>query len=301
MAALKHSVIIGGLAVLLATGCNAAIGGDEGMGEGDGSGDGNGGGGGGGGGAGPDGGGVQAGDDDADTVPDADDNCPFLANTDQADGDGDGYGNLCDCDAGSADVVGYKLVNDDLTADRGLFEIPDGFDAGNWTYSGGYRQTRLADDATDVSIISVDHKVANVLIEVTAASTEFADFDATDLRQIMFLARADLSASTFDGVGCGIEVVEGLSPTQKTSALKYAGEPDAVDVLQRTNRAAVQANEDYTMRMELVGTQLTCTVTLDGTDVTTATGEVGEGAGAIALHTRETKALFKSLRVCELP
>ncbi|HUS66184.1 MAG TPA: hypothetical protein VMZ28_16640 [Kofleriaceae bacterium] len=297
-------MIIGGLAVLLAAGCNAAIGGDEGMGEGDGDGSGDGsgggGGGGGGGGAGPDGGGVQAGDDDADTVPDADDNCPFLANTDQADGDGDGFGNLCDCDAGSADVIGYKLVNDDLTADRGLFEVPTGFAAGSWTYSGGYRQSRLANDATDVSIIKVDHKIANVLIEVTAQSTEIADFNATDLRQIMFLARGDLSDQAYDAVGCGIEVVEGLSPTQKTSALKYATEPDGFTAIERTNRVALEVGVDFSMKMELSGTQMTCSATVGG-ETTTATGDVPEGAGAIALHTRETKALFKSLRVCELP
>jgi hypothetical protein len=35
--------------------------------------------------------------------------------------------------------------------------------------------------------------------------------------------------------------------------------------------------------------------------VTVATGQVPEGAGAVGLFTRETKALFKSVRVCELP
>jgi formylglycine-generating enzyme required for sulfatase activity len=33
---------------------------------------------------------------DGDTIPDVDDNCPFLANPDQADSDGDGQGDLCD-------------------------------------------------------------------------------------------------------------------------------------------------------------------------------------------------------------
>ncbi len=37
-------------------------------------------------------------DGDGDGVVDADDNCPFDANTDQADGDGDGVGDVCDGD-----------------------------------------------------------------------------------------------------------------------------------------------------------------------------------------------------------
>ena len=72
-------------------------------------------------------------------------------------------------------------------------------------------------------------------------------------------------------------------------------------MLKRTNRAAVQANEEFRMKMELVGKEMTCTVTLDGTDVTVATAQVPEGAGAVGFFTRETKALFKSVRVCELP
>ena len=37
-----------------------------------------------------------SGDSDGDDVPDIPDNCPLVANADQADGDGDGVGNVCD-------------------------------------------------------------------------------------------------------------------------------------------------------------------------------------------------------------
>ncbi|HLU68259.1 MAG TPA: hypothetical protein VKZ63_18375, partial [Kofleriaceae bacterium] len=84
---------------------------------------------------------------------------------------------------------------------------------------------------------------------------------------------------------------------------QLAGSPEALSFtpVERINRAAVQVDEEFTMRMELRGDQMTCTVTLDGNDVTVAQGTVPLGAGAVGFHTRETKALFKSVRVCELP
>ena len=50
-------------------------------------------------------------DDDNDSVADGSDNCPFTANTDQFDFDGDGYGDACDGDvdgiASAADLCVY--------------------------------------------------------------------------------------------------------------------------------------------------------------------------------------------------
>jgi len=49
-------------------------------------------------------------DYDNDTIPDSSDNCPHVANTDQADLDNDGQGDLCDLDI---DGDGAELVKDD--------------------------------------------------------------------------------------------------------------------------------------------------------------------------------------------
>lgn len=290
------------LAALLACGCSASAGDGEtaggvdagggGGGGGDGDGDGNG------------DGGVTGTDMDGDSVADSEDNCPRLANPDQDDSDNDTIGSACDCDPDDDAVASYRIIDDALSSDKGLLEVPNGFAAGNWSFAtSAYRQTRLVNDSSDASLFVADHPIADVTIEAVSASTEFADFDTNDLRQIVFLARADISAKVFDAVGCGIEVVEGLSPTQKSSVLTFSGSPNAINMsaVKRTSRAAVQANEEFRMKMELSGKEMTCTVTLDGTDVTVATGQVPEGAGAIGFFTRETKALFKSVRVCELP
>jgi len=45
-------------------------------------------------------------DSDGDGVVDGEDNCRLTANTDQRDTNGDGYGNMCDCDLDNDDVVG---------------------------------------------------------------------------------------------------------------------------------------------------------------------------------------------------
>ncbi|MDP3858738.1 MAG: fibronectin type III domain-containing protein, partial [Stagnimonas sp.] len=58
-------------------------------------------------------------DSDSDGVPDSTDNCPVVANADQADGDGDGVGDACDEQAppdGDADGVPDSADNCPLAA-----------------------------------------------------------------------------------------------------------------------------------------------------------------------------------------
>ncbi|MET1259100.1 thrombospondin type 3 repeat-containing protein [Flagellimonas sp. DF-77] len=60
-------------------------------------------------------------DDDNDGIPDAEDNCPFTANADQADGDGDGIGDVCDDDLDNDGVPNA----DDLCADTPANAVVD--------------------------------------------------------------------------------------------------------------------------------------------------------------------------------
>jgi hypothetical protein len=246
---------------------------------------------------------TAAGDDsDADGVDDSEDNCPDLGNVDQADDDDDGHGNACDCDAGDPLLAADLVVQNALAADTGLFAPAAGFAGASWAYqSGALRQNRLVNDGSDVAFLAGDVPLGDVMIELTAASTEIADFDTQDHRQVGILARAQSAAGSFSSVACAIEIVEGQTPTQKTSSLKLGGAPPALTttVYQRSDRAALTPNEEFYMRMVLRDGTMTCTVLLDGTVKSTATATgLGAGTGRVGLLTRETKALFKTLRVC---
>ncbi|WP_319523061.1 S8 family serine peptidase [uncultured Desulfosarcina sp.] len=65
-------------------------------------------------------------DDDADLIPDMDDNCRQTANAEQLDTDSDGYGNACDCDLDNDGVVNrsdYVLFRNYYGSDESLADF----------------------------------------------------------------------------------------------------------------------------------------------------------------------------------
>lgn len=205
-----------------------------------------------------------------------------------------------DCDPPGA-VLGTKLLNDDLATEKGFFTSADGFPQSSWAYDGtAYRQSRII-DASDTSVFNKDPQVSNVVVEVTAASTEIATLPTT-LRQIFIVMGTMVNAGSLSAVGCGIEVVGGEAVTQKTSIVRLDGPTANVttSVLQRVNRAPVQVNEEFKMKAKLVGGTLTCDVTIGATTTTATASNLGLLKGSVGFFTRQTKALFKKASICKV-
>jgi hypothetical protein len=242
-------------------------------------------------------------DRDGDGIPDDVDNCPDVPNPNQADTDGDGIGDACDCDPFDADLAAFVVVDDALDADRGLLAPAPGFPAASWSYAdGAYRQDRIAQGLSDAAFLITEEELRDVFIEVRTASTGIENF-GDNLRQMFLVARASATGASYSALACGIEVVTGLDPTQQTSVVVLSGSAATVnlDVRQRTPREAVNVDEELVVRMELRGGTLTCTANVRGIETTaTATG-MSQAPGAVGFHTRESRALFKDLKVCRFP
>jgi hypothetical protein len=230
------------------------------------------------------------------------------ANTAVADDDdGDGVPNADDCDPASK-TLGRRIVEDSLGSDKGLFAPAAGFPTASWTFDGAaaYRQIRLA-DAADVSFYSKDADLTDVQIDVVAASAEVSAALTPRLRQIFVVVGGISSGGNFSGHACGIEVVQGESPEQRTTITKLTGTTTSVvsTVVQRVSRPAVQVNEDFMMKLRFIGGAMICDVTQPGAPggavTTTATANnLGALKGSVGLYTRQTKATFKNIRVCGL-
>lgn len=219
------------------------------------------------------------------------------------DTDGDGAPDEADCDPASP-ALRKRVLEDPLASDKGLFAAADGFPAASWSYDAAYRQTRLL-DASDTSLYVGDTDLGDVQVEVRAASTEVGAITPR-LRQIFVVVGASVSGGSLLAHGCGIEVVEGMTPEQKTSIVKLEGASASVvtTAIQRVTRPAVQANEQFSIKLRIEDGAMTCDVT-QGTGATaTTTTATASGLGALrgraGFFTRQTKALFKGIRVCNL-
>jgi hypothetical protein len=221
------------------------------------------------------------------------------------DADKDGIADDKDCDSTNP-AIGLKLVDDPLATDATLFAPATGFPTASWSFAdAAYRQTRLA-DAGDATYFMGDQTVSDVDIEVRAASTDVGTISPR-LRQMFVLVGAKTAADgTFTAWGCGAEVVQGMSPEQRTSVVKLSGVPGSgitTTAIQRTARTILKEGEDYAIKARVSGGKITCTV-MQGQDLTTLTtaeaADQGEIKGSLGFYTRQTKAYFKNVKACKL-
>ncbi len=214
----------------------------------------------------------------------------------------------CDCDP-LGQHAAYPLLLDDLAQDRGQVEPAPGFDAAAWRFeSDAYRQeATLANDRDDASFVVLDEAPRDVLVHVTAASTEIDNF-GDDLRQVLVTARAESSADGYRAVACGIDLLrDGDGDHRRVIAASLSGTPASVDTEIRDleEYGGVSPGQEFDIRMELQGGDMICRVTVEREDgereiTFVPVGGFSGTPGAVGFHTRESQASFRNLRVCGL-
>jgi hypothetical protein len=216
------------------------------------------------------------------------------------DADGDGVPDALDCDPRSA-ALGARIVEDDLSTANGVVQAAPGFDPAAWLHAAGAYQEQLLRDQGEASFVTAAAPDA-FSAEVHVSATQIGAF-SPELRQQMLVVGASAASGGFAGFGCGVEAVEGASPEWKTSLVQLTGAVTAIatDPIRREDAPGFTVGVDVAIAVRLSGGTLTCTVT-QGTDTTTlAAPGVGAIGGAVGFYTRQAKAAFSRLRVCQLP
>ena len=165
-------------------------------------------------------------DNDDDGVPDAQDNCPAVPNTDQADTDDDGVGNLCDADAFTPlGAASLKIKDKDLAPSKRKVIVTIK-DAGAHRSGQSAVWWRLAaalqsDDAQESNVRAASRALDRPRQPAGAKGYKYSDADQTDGP----CTKAMLKPGKLLKVLCkGDQITYALSPAaQGGMALNFSG------------------------------------------------------------------------------
>jgi hypothetical protein len=242
---------------------------------------------------------------DGDSAGDACDNCAGLSSEDLLDGDGDGIGNPCDCNPQDPEI-GPELETLDLGDPKSLLPA-QGYAFGSWTHNaalGAALQNRAVDNGFDSVLLALNNQQQNVFVEVTA-SAQAAVVGSND--RIVALTTRYKDGANATGVACGIRVdnAEPAGATQRLQLLNLSGPAGTPALAKLTNvvRSAVDVDETFKLSLKLKGANATCILTLleqgnaqQTINTTAATNQIG----SIGLFTRETKATYSNVKICQV-
>ena len=242
---------------------------------------------------------------DGDSAGDACDNCAALRDENFLDGDGDGIGNPCDCDPQDPEI-GPELETLDLGDPESLLPA-QGYAFGSWTHNaalGTTLQNRAVDNGFDSVLLALNNQQQNVFIEVTA-SAQAAVAGSND--RIIGLSARYQDGANATGVNCGIRVdVAETTNTQRLQLLNISGTSGnpTLTKLENQPRYAVILDEQFKLSFKLKGATASCTMTfLDDNPPTTLTigaNNATNQTGSIGLFTRETKATYSNVKICQV-
>jgi PKD domain-containing protein/thrombospondin type 3 repeat protein len=129
-------------------------------------------------------------DSDGDGIPDSADNCPFIANADQADADGDGLGNVCDSNSYAPAVATAAVDADgnegDTLTTSGAFSDADGNDTLTITKASGVGTVTDNGDGTwSWSLPTTDNGSGTVVVQADdgehTVATDSFDWSAANV------------------------------------------------------------------------------------------------------------------------
>lgn len=251
-------------------------------------------------------------DTDSDTIPDADDNCPMVANTDQRDHDGDLHGDVCDhCPHlastadpdGDSDGVGDACdprpgtPGDSIALFEGFYDATSiatwtSSGGGTWTVAGGVLTQSTTTASSTTSMLIAPGTFMRPAITTGATVIAFGNAsNGTNTPHVSVAAGIDPTHSYW----CSV-VDEG--PNEKLYATTISGNSFAFPSTNWPGTFAASSVIQPTVA--LIGTHNVCTV-LQGTSTTaTVQGDTTSTNGGVAVATRTASASFDYVFVVEI-